>query len=97
MTLDRSIARARRALMPTMFQLGASWQRAPTILVLGVIFFASYETNAGSIMWPLLTFYILAWFLVHTWPQRWLLGSIVAWWLLAGSIDFILRHGGLGR
>lgn len=96
-TLDRSIARVRRLLMLTMFELGASWQRAPTILVLGVIIFAGYKIDAGSIVWPLLAFYALAWFACRTWPQRWLIDGIIFWCLLVGSIDFVLLHGGLGR
>lgn len=95
LTIDRSIAKVRRLLMPTMFELGASWQRAPTILVLVVIIFAGYKIDAGSIVWPLLAFYALAWFVCTTWPQRWLINIIIVWCLLGGSIDFILLHGGI--
>lgn len=82
----------RRLLMPTLLQFGASWQRAPTILVLALLFFAGYEIDRGSILYPLLAFYALTYFVTQTWPQRWLINIVIVWCLITASADFILVH-----
>jgi hypothetical protein len=57
-----------------------------------VVFIAWHLIALGYILLPLMLSWMLAYFIVNTWPRRWLLDLACIYGLLVAAVDFVLMH-----
>jgi len=60
------------------------------IFVLAAIFYEAYAWTSPLSVWPVMIAAILFYWVIYTWPRRWVLDLFLVWCGLAAVIRFLL-------
>lgn len=76
----------------TLRAVGETWCTIHWFWVVALIVYLWHLTATGHVLLPLALSWMLAYFIVNTWPRRWLLDLACAFGLLVTAVNFVLAH-----
>jgi hypothetical protein len=86
-----------KAVIHILRQIEYRWLNAHWLIVLAALFACDWEITMGAKLPGILLTIALSYFVLWTWPRRWVLDVMIVWLFIEMIVDLFLAPPGLRR